>query len=121
MEDATTELPQVAERVEDENGELFTVEEAGTAIDAGEEPTSTITAIDEPADHEMEGIVATTAEEVELPPPRLMITKMVSYHFSPPAAFASVSSRQLSPTIIYLHVSRHRYSKTSNLTQVKRP
>ncbi len=106
MEDATTELPPVEERVENGNGELTAVEEAVPAIDADEEPTSTITAVDEPAaaaDDEEEVIVAATDEEVELPPPRLMITKMVSYHLAPRCIcfIVEISRRHILTTVTY--------------------
>ena len=92
MEDATVESEptMAAERVEDENGELAVgVEEEveTTAVDAdadadADESTPTMTA-DEPVaapatstadDNDNNAAV----EEVELPPPRIMITKMVS-------------------------------------------
>lgn len=78
MEDALEELPPVAERIEDVNGEVAAVEEAETA-DADVDVDAPKMTADEPAaaaDDDKEEVV--TVEEVELPPPRLMITKMVS-------------------------------------------
>ncbi len=80
MEDTIEELPPVTEGIEDENGEVAAVEveEAETVMDADvDEPTMTDD-VDEPAaddDDDKEEVVA--VEEAELPPPRLMITKMV--------------------------------------------
>ena len=80
MEDALEELPPVAERIEDVNGEVAAVEEAETAdADADVDFDAPKMTADEPAaaaDDDKEKVV--TVEEVELPPPRLMITKMVS-------------------------------------------
>ncbi|KAL7428262.1 hypothetical protein ACHAXH_003877 [Discostella pseudostelligera] len=83
MEDALEELPPVAERIEDVNGEVAAVEEAETAdADADVDFDAPKMTADEPAaaaDDDKEKVV--TVEEVELPPPRLMITKMVLENF----------------------------------------
>ena len=91
MEDATVESEptMAAERVEDENGELAVVgveEEVETDMDTdadADESTPTMTA-DEPVAAPATATTddndnAVAVEEVELPPPRLMITKMVSW------------------------------------------
>lgn len=61
MDDATEVLPLAAERVEDENGEFIVLGNVAATADADSNSVA----------------VAATVEEVELPPPRLMITKMV--------------------------------------------
>lgn len=83
MDDATEELPPAAERVEDENGELIALGNVEAAADTdsnsvADDPAMNIDPPASAADDNAEIAIAATVEELELPPPRLMITKMVS-------------------------------------------